>query len=43
MCIRDSVASIPTIERALAGVTAADLAAARAQEHPGAGLSLIHI
>jgi len=34
---RRLVASIPTIERALAGVTAADLAAARAQEHPGAG------
>lgn len=32
---RRLVASIPTIERALAGVTAADLAAARAQEHPG--------
>lgn len=38
---RRLVASIPTIERALAGVTAADLAAARAQEHPGeaAGVS----
>ena len=32
---RRLVASIPTIGRALAGVTAADLAAARAQEHPG--------
>jgi peptide/nickel transport system ATP-binding protein len=32
---RRLVASIPTIERALAGVSAADLAAARAQEHPG--------
>lgn len=31
---RRLVASIPTVERALSGVTAADLAAARAQEHP---------
>ncbi len=32
---RRLVASIPTIERALAGVSAADLAAAREEEHPG--------
>ncbi len=32
---RRLVASIPTIQRALAGVSAADLAAAREQEHPG--------
>lgn len=32
---RRLVASIPTIQRALEGVSAADLAAARAQEHPG--------
>lgn len=32
---RRLVASIPTIDRGLAGATAADLAAARAQEHPG--------
>ncbi len=31
---RRLVHSVPTIERALAGVTAADLAAARRQEHP---------
>ncbi|GAB77314.1 peptide/nickel transport system ATP-binding protein [Austwickia chelonae] len=31
---RRLVASIPTVERALSGVTAADLAAARAEEHP---------
>ncbi|WP_116113754.1 dipeptide ABC transporter ATP-binding protein [Austwickia chelonae] len=31
---RRLVASIPTVDRALSGVTAADLAAARAQEHP---------
>ncbi|MBW3086455.1 Glutathione import ATP-binding protein GsiA [Austwickia sp. TVS 96-490-7B] len=32
---RRLLASVPTVERALAGVSAADLAAAREQEHPG--------